>query len=210
MWFIGTLKDGHATKPKATVIDGVQRGKDIFHKWSKTELAKLKIYPYREVKPDARFYRQGALTLEKVGGEVVGTYEAIAKDVYDLKYEMLADVNIQVASLQGSLDWYWDRAAKGGKAVPAEISDYAAAIYTEQSAKEAAINALVTLDDVIAYQCTMMVETRLVKHTDADTGEETYGPETETFDREVSMVSFGWPTDPREEADPAFVSIVEA
>ena len=46
-----------------------------------------------------------------------------------------------------------------------------------------------------------------VKHT-SDDGVETYGPETETHDREVDQVTHGWPT--LEEADPAFVSLVDA
>jgi len=41
-------------------------------------------------------------------------------------------------------------------------------------------------------------------------GTETYGPETEDFDRNVSKVnSYEWPTDPAAEIDPAFVSIAD-
>jgi hypothetical protein len=59
---------------------------------------------------------------------------------------------------------------------------------------------------VILYQNTPMVETRKVKHT-TDDGVETFGPETETSDREVDQVTHGWPS---LEVDPAFVSIVPA
>jgi len=48
-----------------------------------------------------------------------------------------------------------------------------------------------------------VVETRKVKHI-AEDGTETYGPETEDFDRNVSKVnSYEWPI------DPAFVSIAD-
>jgi hypothetical protein len=52
-----------------------------------------------------------------------------------------------------------------------------------------------------------MVQTSKIKHT-AEDGTETYGPETETSDREVDQVTHGWPT--LEDADPSFVSLVDA
>lgn len=209
MWFIKnpTIENGFVVnKPHGITISGVQFPRNIFTAWSKAELAAIGVLPYRENKIDTRYYNQGALTRAEVGGEVVGTHEALPKDVDTLKAAMLDSVKSQVSSLQGQVDWYWLRAEKGGKAVPADIATYAAAVYAEMDAKETAINALVTLDDVIAYQNKPMVETRKVKHTSED-GVETYGPETETFEREVDQVTFGWPANPTDEVDPAFVSI---
>ena len=91
--------------------------------------------------------------------------------------------------------------------MPSEIATYATAIYTVMEAKETSIDALVNLDDVILYQNTPMVETRKIKHT-SDDGVETYGPETETYDREVDQVTHGWPS--LDDVDPAFVSIEPA
>ena len=212
MWYVKnpTLTNGYVVnKPHGITVDSVQYPRNIFRLWSKVELADIGVLPYRENKVDTRYYNQGALTRAEVDGEVVGTYATIDKDVDTLKKQMLDSIKAQVSSLQGQVDWYWLRAEKGGKAVPADITTYAAAVYAEMDAKETAINALVTLDDVIAYQNKPMVETRKVKHTTED-GVETYGPETETFDREVNNVTFGWPANPTDEVDPAFVSIVEA
>ena len=63
-----------------------------------------------------------------------------------------------------------------------------------------------------AYEAKPYVEVRKVKHSvenEDGTVTETYGPETESFDRQISMVTGGWPTDPLAEVDPAFVSLTE-
>jgi hypothetical protein len=174
--------------------------------WSKEELAEIGIKPYSETRLDSRYYNQGALTRAETDGEIVGTYAAIDKDVDALKDTMLQSVKSIAGSLQSQVDWYWSREAKGGTAVPSDVAAHATAIYTTMDTKESAIDALVDLDDVILYQNTPMVETRKVKHT-TDDGVETYGPETETSDREVDQVTHGWPS---LEVDPAFVSIVPA
>mgnify|MGYP001334626133 FL=1 len=38
---------------------------------------------------------------------------------------------------------------------------------------------------------------------------ESYGDETEKFNRDADKTTFGWPTAPDAEEDPAFVSIVD-
>ena len=207
MWFVGNTEAGFVvTKARGLTIGDVQYPRNIFVLWSKEELAAIGIKPYSEVRPDKRYYSDGALTRAESDGEIVGTYAAIDKDVDALKDTMLQSVKSIAGSLQSQVDWYWSREAKGGTAVPGEIATHATAIYTVMEAKETAINALVDLDDVILYQNTPMVETRKVKHT-TDDGVETYGPETETSDREVDQVTNGWPS---LEVDPAFVSIVPA
>ena len=207
MWFVGNTEAGFVvTKARGLTIGDVQYPRNIFVLWSKEELAEIGIKPYSETRLDSRYYNQGALTRAETDGEIVGTYAAVEKDVDALKDTMLQSVKSIAGSLQSQVDWYWSREAKGGTAVPGEIATHATAIYTVMEAKETAINALVDLDDVILYQNTPMVETRKVKHT-TDDGVETYGPETETSDREVDQVTNGWPS---LEVDPAFVSIVPA
>ena len=208
MWFVGNVEAGFTVnKARGLTIGDVQYPRNIFVLWSKEELAAIGIKPYSEVHPDQRYYTSGALTRTETDGDMVGTYEAVAKDVDHLKNNMLSTVKSVAGSLQSHIDWYWSRAAKGGTAVPADVAAHATAIYTVMDAKETAIAALSDLAAVIAYQNKPMVETRKIKHT-ADDGVETYGPETETFDREVDQVTHGWPS--LEEADPAFVSLVDA
>ena len=207
MWFVGNTETGFTVnKARGLTIGDTQYPRNIFVLWSKEELAAIGIKPYSEVHPDKRYYSDGALTRTESDGDMVGTYAAVAKDVTALKDTMLQSVKSIAGSLQSQVDWYWSREAKGGTAVPGEIATHATAIYTVMEAKETAIDALVDLDDVILYQNTPMVETRKVKHT-TDDGVETYGPETETSDREVDQVTHGWPS---LEVDPAFVSIVLA
>ena len=208
MWFVGNTETGFTVnKARGLTIGDVQYPRNIFVLWSKAELAAIGIKPYSETRLDLRYYNQGALTRTESDGEMVGTYAAIDKDVDQLKDTMLGTVKSIAGSLQSNVDWYWSRAAKGGTEVPADVATHATAIYTEMDAKETAIAALSDLAAVIAYQNKPMVETRKIKHT-SDDGVETYGPETETHDREVDQVTHGWPT--LEDADPSFVSLVDA
>ena len=208
MWFVGNTEVGFVVnKARGLTIGDVQYPRNIFVLWSKEELAAIGIKPYSETRLDSRYYNQGALTRAESDGEIVGTYAAIDKDVDQLKDTMLQSVKSIARSLQSDVDWYWSRAAKGGTAVPADVATHATAIYTVMDAKESAITAMTTLDEVKAYQNKPMVETRKIKHT-AEDGTETYGPETYTSDLEVDQVTHGWPT--LEDADPSFVSLVDA
>ena len=208
MWFVGETATGFVVnKPRGLTIDSVQYPRNIFALWSKAELAAIGVMPYSETRLDSRYYNQGALTRTESEGEVLGTYASLSKDVDHLKNNMLSTVKSVAGSLQSSVDWYWSRAAKGGTAVPSDVATHATAIYTVMAAKESAIAALSDLAAVIAYQNTPMIETRKIKHT-SDEGVQTYGPETYTLNRDVDNVTHGWPT--LEEADPAFVSLVEA
>jgi len=207
MWFVGNTEAGFVVnKARGLTIGDTQYPRNIFVLWSKEELAAIGIKPYSETRLDQRYYNQGALTRTEVDGEILGTYAAIDKDVATLKTNMLATVKSVAGSLQGSVDWYWSRAAKGGTAVPSAIATHATAIYTEMDTKESAIAALSDLAAVIVYQNTPMVETRKVKHT-ADDGTETYGPQTYTVNRSIDNTTHGWPS---LEVDPAFVSLVDA
>jgi len=208
MWFVGNTEAGFVvTKARGLTIGDVQYPRNIFVLWSKEELAEIGIKPYSETRLDSRYYNQGALTRAETDGEIVGTYAAIDKDVDALKDTMLSSVKSIAGSLQSQVDWYWSREAKGGTAVPADVATHATAIYTVMDAKESAIAAMTTLDEVKAYQNKPMVGTYKVKHT-AEDGTETYGPETYTTNHEVNQVTHGWPS--LEEADPSFVSLVDA
>jgi len=79
-------------------------------------------------------------------------------------------------------------------------------VRTEGDAKELEIEALVTLDDVINYENKPHTEVRKVKHTDED-GTETYGPETDSYTREINMTMHFDAIDPLQEVDPSFVSL---
>ena len=208
MWFVGNTETGFTVnKARGLTIGDTQYPRNIFVLWSKEELAAIGIKPYSEVHPDQRYYTSGALTRTETNGDMVGTYAAIDKDVDALKDTMLQSVKSIAGSLQSNVDWYWSREAKGGTAVPADVAAHATAIYTVMDAKESAISALSDLAAVIAYQNKPMVGTYKVKHT-AEDGTETYGPETYTSNHQVDQVTHGWPS--LEEADPSFVSLVDA
>jgi len=208
MWFVGNVETGFTVnKARGLTIGDVQYPRNIFVLWSKEELAEIGVKPYSETRLDSRYYNQGALTRAERDGEIVGTYAAIDKDVDALKATMLGTVKSIAGSLQSQVDWYWSREAKGGTAVPSDVAAHATAIYTTMDTKESAIAALSDLDAIKAYQNKPMVGTYKVKHT-AEDGTETYGPETYTTNHEVNQVTHGWPS--LEEADPSFVSLVDA
>ncbi|MDP6587633.1 MAG: hypothetical protein QF535_23510, partial [Anaerolineales bacterium] len=168
-------------------------------------LTSLGIKPYSETTPDSRYYWNGAFTLDESGDEVVGTYAGIARDVDTLKENMLSIINSQVASKQGSIDWYWARADKGHTAVPANIATYATTIYSEQATKESEVAALTTLEEIMEYENRPHTEVRKVKHT-SEEGVVTYGPETTSSTRHINMLQH-WTANPNDEVDPAFVSL---
>ena len=185
------------------VISGITYPRQIFR--DSDTLTSLGIKPYSETTPDNRYYWNGAFSLDESGAEVVGTYAGTARDVDILKERMLGVIDSQVASKQGSIDWYWARADKGGKAVPSEISDYATTIYSEQATKESEVAALTTLEEIMEYENRSHTEVRKVKHT-SEEGVETYGPETTSSTRHINMCKH-WTANPTDEVDEAFVSL---
>ena len=198
--------------PASITINDITYPRNIFTKWSKAELADIGIRPYREVGVDSKYYWQGAASTE-IGDEVVVTYAAIDRDVADLKKNMKAQVKALAASKLAATDWMVTRAMEGGTAVPDDVTAYRAAVREASNTKEAEIEALADLDAVIAYEAKPYVEVRKVKHSvenEDGTVTETYGPETEESNRNISMVTGGWPVDPLAEVDPAFVSLTAA
>ena len=187
--------------PKSLTIEGTTYPKQVFR--DADLLATLGVTPYSETTVDNRYYWSGNVTI--VDG--VGTPESLPRDVDTLKESMFSMINSQLASKQGQIDWYWQRASKGGKAVPTDIQTYSDTLYAEQVTKEAEVTALTTLDDVMLYEATPYTEVRKVKHTSED-GVETYGPETEESNREINM-TMHWTANPKDDVDPAFVSLTK-
>jgi len=201
MWYF----NGQIIKtPKSMEISDVLYPRTIFR--DSTTLTSLGIKAYREVTPDSRYYWNGEFTVDTSGSEVVGTYASTPRDVATLKASMLEKARTAVASRLEAIDWYWSRAAKGGTAVPSNISTYATTLYSEHETIKTAINAISDLAGVIAYENKPHTETRKVKHT-AEDGTETYGDETYTITREIDMCTH-FTANPTDEVDPAFVSLV--
>ena len=132
------------------------------------------------------------------------------RDVDGLKEQMISTIKSQVGSRLKSTDWMVIREMDGGDAMSADVKAYRSAIRAEGNAKEAEVNALVTLDDVILYEATPHTEVRKIKHT-SEEGVETYGPETdEPSTREINMTMHFDAVDPLAEIDPAFVSLTNS
>ncbi len=207
MWYVDTI--GLIRTPRGITKDGVQHPRNIFRLWSKEELAAIGIKPARFESVDHRYVNSGELTWDTSGEEAVGTYATTDKDADTLKESMTATVRSLAASTLAQSDWYVIREAGGGTAVPAEWTTYRADVRTASNDKEAEIAALADMDAVKAYQNHPVVETRKVAEYD-DVGNASYGDETEEHNRDVDKTTFGWPTAPDAEEDPAFVSIVDA
>ena len=207
MWYVNSI--GLVKTPRGVTIDGVQHPRNIFRLWSKDELAAIGIKPASITAVDSRYLNTGEITWNTSGAEVVGTYATTDKDAAALKTEMAATVNSIAASTLAQSDWMSIREADGGTAMPADWKTYRAAVRATSNDKEAEIAALADMDAVKAYQNHPVVETRKVAEYDDD-GNESYGDETEEHNRDVDKTTFGWPTAPDAEEDPAFVSIVDA
>lgn len=193
--------------PVQITVGGVTYPRSIFTKWSKSELAALGIFPYREVTVNTKYYWQGQVSYT-FGDEVVATYAAIDRDLDTLKKGLQSRVKQQAAAKLAVTDWMVIREADGGKAVSQEVRDYRAGIRLTSDLLEGEINNIQTLADFIAYDNKQFKEVRKVKHTSED-GVETYGPETEESIRIISGADARWPVDPLAEVDPAFVSLTE-
>ena len=201
MWYFNleTIKT-----PKTMVISDITHPRQIFR--DSAMLTSLGIKPMRIVRPDSRYYWDGAYTVDASGDEVVGTYAGTARDVATLKEGMLSKANSAAASRHDAIDWYWSRADKGGTAVPSNIATYATALYSEHETIKTAINALSDLAGVMAYENKPHTETRKIATYDADGNFEAYVG-TETFTRNIDMTTH-YSANPTDEVDPAFVSLV--
>ena len=96
------------------------------------------------------------------------------------------------------------RASDGATAISDDWKTYRADVRAMSNTKEAEIDALVDLDAVKAYQNHPIVEVRYTSTYDAE-GKATIGPGTESGNRNVDKVTFGWPSAPDSEAEPFHV-----
>lgn len=184
--------------------DAVRHPKAIFQ--DSAVLSSLSIKPYTEVTPDARYYTNGSYSVDTSGSVVVGTYASVDKDVAKLKSNMLEKARIAVAERLADIDWYWSRAAKGGTAVPSNISTYATTLYSEHETIKTAINAISDLAGVIAYENKPHTETRKIATYNEDGSFKEYDG-TETYSRKIDMCTH-LTANPNDAVDPAFVSLV--
>jgi len=201
MWYFNseTIKT-----PKTMVINDITYPKGIFR--DSAMLSSLGIKPMSIVKPNSRYYWDGAYSVDTSGAEVVGTYAGTARDVAVLKTNMLAKANSHAAGLHAMIDWYWTRASKGGTAVPSNIATYATTLYSEHETIKTAIANCSDLAGVIAYENKPHTETRKTETYDADGDFEAYVG-TYTSAREIDMCTH-FSVNPTDEVDPAFVSLV--
>ena len=168
------------------VISGITHPKGIFK--DSAMLTSLGIKPYREVKQNSRYYDLGSYSVDTSGDEVVGTYAGSAKSVASLQSLMLEKVNDQVKAKMGVIDWYWQRAAKGGTAVPTNIANYATTIYSEHETKKTEIGNLDTLAKIKEYEERAYTETRKVEvYNDDGSFKEYHASNTTTHAREIDM-----------------------
>ena len=202
MWYFNseTIKT-----PKAMVISTITYPKAIFR--DSTTLTSLGIKPYREVRPDSRYYWDGAYSVDASGAEVVGTYASTAKDLATLKVGMLSKANSAAASRHAEIDWYWTRAGKGGTAVPSNIATYATALYSEHETIKTAIANCSDLAAVIAYENKPHTETRKLEVYDEDGNMTYHASTTRTLTREIDMCTH-FSANPTNAVDDGFVSLV--
>ena len=201
MWYF----NGQIIKtPKSMEISDVLYPRTIYR--DSATLTSLGIKAYREVTPDSRYYWNGEFTVDTSGSEVVGTYASTARDVATLKANMLEKARSAVASRLADIDWYWSRAAKGGTAVPSNISTYATTLYSEHETIKTAINAISDLAGVMAYENKPHTETRKIATYNEDGSFKEYDGTT-THAREIDMCTH-LTANPNDEVDPAFVSLV--
>ena len=210
MW-INTKTNQVYKTGQAITVGEVQYPANIFTLWSKEELATLNIKPYREEWVDHRYYLTGdevSYKLDPKTDEVVGTYATTDRDVDALKITMKDSVKSIAASKLAGTDWMVIRELEGGTAEPKDVKDYRTAVRIASNTKETEIDALTTLADIQLYEATPHEYVQKVAHYDED-GNVTYGPDTRKDQQDVNMVTGGWPVDPLEEVDPAFVSLTK-
>ena len=191
--------------PKTMVISNITHPKGIFR--DSAMLTSLGIKPYREVRPDNRYYWPGSYSVDTSGDEVVGTFAGTVRDLATLRTGMLKRTNDYAASRHAEIDWYWTRASKGGTAVPSNIATYASALYSEHETKKTEIGNLDTIAKIIEYENRAYTEVRKVKVYDGDgvfTGY--HASNTTTHAREIDVCTH-FSVNPAAAVDPAFVSL---
>ena len=151
MWY--SPSHGLIKSPRAITQDGIQHPRQIFRLWSKAELANIGFHPARLSVADHRYYNTSGeeYNFDAATNEWVISYGSSAKNVDDIKKEMKAKVKSIASSTLAHSDWMTHRESDGGTAMSADWKTYRAAIRTESNDKETAIDALVDLDAIKAY-----------------------------------------------------------
>ena len=204
MWY--SPSHGLIKSPRAIVKDGIQHPRQIFRLWSKAELANIGFHPARLSVADHRYYNTSGeeYAFDNATSEWVISYSSTPRDVDKIKESMKDQVKSIASSTLAHSDWMTHRESDGGTAMSADWKTYRASVRAESNEKDGEIDALVDLDAIKAYQAHPIVEVRYTSTYDAE-GKETIGPGTESVNRNVDQVTFGWPSAPDAEVDPYHV-----
>ena len=153
--------------PKGFTLGDLQYPKDIFTKWSVSELEAIGIY---EVVFDNNnfkneyYYINTNQSYAFADGVVTATYgTATPKPHADLKIELIKDLKQQVAEILNETDWYITRKNEVSTAIPSAITTHRDAVRTKQASMETAItNASNTpaLETLNTYTTTDGVQSR--------------------------------------------------
>jgi len=151
MWY--SPSHGIIKTPRAITKDGIQHPRQIFRLWSKAELANIGFHPARLSVADHRYYNTSGeeYNFDAATNEWIISYGSSPRNVDDLKKSMKEKVNSIAYSTLAKSDWMSIRESGGGTMMEADWTIYRAAIRTESNDKEIAIDALVDLDAVKAY-----------------------------------------------------------
>jgi len=204
MWY--SPSHGLIKSPRAITKDGLKHPAQIFRKWSKEELANIGFHPARLSVADHRYYNTSGeeYNFDDAISEWVISYGSSPRNVDDIKKSMKSKVKSIASSTLTHSDWMTHRESDGGTAMSADWKTYRASVRAESNEKDGEIDALVDLDAIKAYQNHPIVEVRYTSTYDAE-GVETIGPGTESVNRNVDQVTFGWPSAPDADADPYHV-----
>jgi hypothetical protein len=179
--------------PKEMVINDVRYPKQIFK--DADLLAELGITSYTpEAVADQRYYWN---TTDN------------PKDVAELKKNMIAKVKAQVGARLSQTDWMVIRATDGGTAVPSDVATYRTAIRAEGNTKETEINALTTIDDIIAYENAPFTQTVRVAVYDENGNRTGWQEEYLVHSVKIDKCTYFTATDPLAEIDETLVSLTE-
>ena len=200
MWYYGSQI---IKTPKTMVISNITHPKGIFR--DSAMLTSLGIKPYREVRPDNRYYWSGSYSVDTSGDEVVGTYASVGRDTDELTKQMLGLIKSQLTSKLEVTDWYYLRKLRTGTDVPSDIQDYSDALYSEYDTKKTEISAMTKISQIMEYENRPHTEVRKVESTD-ENGKTIYGPKTASATRKINMCMH-WTANPTDDVDPAFVSL---
>jgi len=200
MWY---YNEEVINKPKDMVINDLRYSKSIFR--DNTQLAELGIKPYREVRPDSRYFNNAGDSIDTSGDEVVCTYVRQGRNTNDLTKQMLSSIKSQLTLKLAETDWYYLRKLRTGTDVPSDIQDYSDALYAEYDTKKSEISAMNKISQIEEYENRPHTSVTKVRH-DGEDGKTTWGPETESATRHINMCT-QWTSNPDDEIDPAFVSL---